>query len=63
MPRTIEERLQEVLSAVGGEWPQACPESLDTIAQLLRTLLADFKAEGIAGRTIMDPARIQLDNC
>lgn len=46
MPRTIEERLQEVLESI---------KSIDEkhrIYTLVTKLLADFKAEGIAHRII-----------
>ena len=48
MPRTIEERLQEIINTPGGF-------SLET-GRLVLALIKDFRAEGIAHRTIRDSA-------
>jgi len=53
MPRTIEERLQEVLEALDNT-PVPAPTSSIRAYGLVNALLADFRAEGIAGRTIHD---------
>ena len=50
--RTIEERLLEILDELdAGEAKDVVPRG---IAYLVRQLLADFRAEGIAGRTIRE---------
>ena len=59
MPRTIEERLQEVrqsLEPYEGSVGLAHIQRVQA-AVLVETLLADFRAEGIARRTITDSAR------
>ena len=53
MPRTIEERLQEILEALDNIVPPA-PIAVVNTYHLVNTLVADFRAEGIAGRTIKE---------
>lgn len=52
-PRTIEERLQEVLEALDN-MPVPVPQAIVEAYHLVNALVADFRAEGIAGRTVRD---------